>query len=256
MLTQERHSEIVKIVNERKSVSVVELAHLLDSSESTIRRDLNLLHEQGQINKVHGGATSILNNYIVAEETVDEKAQRCIEEKSRIGLYAAGLIQPGELVFIDAGTTTYCMVSNLANPDTVYVTNGISHAKLLGQKGCRVFVLPGTLRGRTEAIIGGEATDYLQRFNFTKGFFGTNGISLQNGLTTPDLDEARTKSAAMLRCKQRYVLADPSKFQVVTAVTFAQLEDACIITTKLEDKQFKLKTEIVEVDQYDLYRNL
>ena len=60
----------------------------------------------------------------------------------------------------------------------------------------------------------------------------------------------------MLRCKQRYVLADPSKFQVVTAVTFAQLEDACIITTKLEDKQFKLKTEIVEVDQYDLYRNL
>ena len=67
MLTQERHSEIVKIVNERKSVSVVELAHLLDSSESTIRRDLNLLHEQGQINKVHGGATSILNNYIVAE---------------------------------------------------------------------------------------------------------------------------------------------------------------------------------------------
>ena len=256
MLTQERHSEIVKIVNERKSVSVVELAHLLDSSESTIRRDLNLLHEQGQINKVHGGATSILNNYIVAEETVDEKAQQCIEEKSRIGLYAAGLIQPGELVFIDAGTTTYCMVSNLANPDTVYVTNGISHAKLLGQKGCRVFVLPGTLRGRTEAIIGGEANDYLQRFNFTKGFFGTNGISLQNGLTTPDLDEARTKSAAMLRCKQRYVLADPSKFQVVTAVTFAQLEDACIITTKLEDKQFKLKTEIVEVDQYDLYPNL
>ena len=162
----------------------------------------------------------------------------------------------GELVFIDAGTTTYCMASTLANPDTVYVTNGISHAKLLGQKGCRVFVLPGTLRGRTEAIIGGEANDYLQRFNFTKGFFGTNGISLQNGLTTPDLDEARTKSAAMLRCKQRYVLADPSKFQVVTAVTFAQLDDACIITTKLEDKQFKLKTEIVEVDQYDLYRNL
>ena len=176
MLTQERHSEIVKIVNERKSVSVVELAHLLDSSESTIRRDLNLLHEQGQINKVHGGATSILNNYIVAEETVDEKAQRCIEEKSRIGLYAAGLIQPGELVFIDAGTTTYCMVSNLANPDTVYVTNGISHAKLLGQKCCR-----GPCEAAPKPSSAGKPTTICSGSTSPKGFSGPTASACKTG---------------------------------------------------------------------------
>ena len=90
MLTQERHSEIVKIVNERKSVSVVELAHLLDSSESTIRRDLNLLHEQGQINKVHGGATSILNNYIVTEETVDERPSGASKKRAASGCTPRG----------------------------------------------------------------------------------------------------------------------------------------------------------------------
>lgn len=256
MLTQERHEEICRIVNDKKAVTVTELVKLLGSSESTVRRDLNYLHDKGKLKKVHGGATSLINNYTTREDTVDEKTLLHMEEKERIGLYAASLIEPGELIYIDAGTTTGCLVSNIKDKDCIYVTNGISHAKLLGQMGCRVFVIPGTIRGCTEAIIGGEANDYLMRYNFTKGFFGVNGISLENGLTTPDPDEARTKTAAMSRCKQCYVLADSSKFRIVTAVTFAQPEDARIITTTLEEKQFKLKTEIVEVDQYDLYSHI
>ena len=247
MLTQERHEEICRIVNDKKAVTVTELVKLLGSSESTVRRDLNYLHDKGKLKKVHGGATSLINNYTTREDTVDEKALLHMEEKERIGLYAASLIEPGELIYIDAGTTTGCLVSNIKDKDCIYVTNGISHAKLLGQMGCRVFVIPGTIRGCTEAIIGGEANDYLMRYNFTKGFWGTNGVHQKLGFSTPDVKEAKVKEVAMKHCAKRYVLCDSSKFSQISCVKFGEFAKTCIITTQILDESYRQCDNIIEV---------
>lgn len=98
-------------------------------------------------------------------------------------------------------------------------------------------------------MVGGRAIESISCYNFTLGFFGVNGITLQNGYTTPDEEEARMKKAAMSRCRRKIVLADPSKFGLLTAVTFAPLEAAEILTTALEDTRYREQTTLLEVDR-------
>ena len=93
-----------------------------------------------------------------------------------------------------------------------YVTNGITHARLLAQKSCHVCVPGGLLRPRTEAIIGAAAITALQQFNFTKAFIGANGVALNVGFTTPDPEEAAVKAVAVRRARETWYLVDDSKF--------------------------------------------
>ena len=90
--------------------------------------------------------------------------------------------------------------------------------------------------------------EFLERYQFTHGFFGTNGISLEDGYTTPDIDEARTKTKALTRCRKSYILADNSKFGQMSPVTFAALTEAVIVTNELTDKQYQSITRVIEVD--------
>lgn len=251
MLTEERYALITRTVDDRKAVTVAELTELLETSESTIRRDLNVLHKMGKINKVHGGATSIINQYTSAEDEVAVKYTKNTKQKEAIARYAAQLVHPNDFVYIDAGTTTEQIADYLTEQNAVYVTNGINLAKRLAQKGFEAYILAGKIKGTTEAIIGSETINSLMRYNFSLGFFGTNGVSIQSGYTTPDIDEARTKSEAVGRCKKAYVLADPSKFNTTSAVSFAEIGRADIITTVLENKQYKNVTTVYETERKD-----
>lgn len=96
-------------------------------------------------------------------------------------------------MYIDAGTTTELMIDFLTEKGAVYITNGISHARKLMNAGYRVFLLGGEMKAVTEAIIGEDALENLEKYNFTKGFFGTNGVDLEKGFTTPDPKEAAVK---------------------------------------------------------------
>jgi DeoR family fructose operon transcriptional repressor len=100
----------------------------------------------------------------------------------------------------------------------------------------------------TEAIVGEEAIVSLEKYNFTKGFFGANGITKKNGFTTPEVKEAMVKRKAMESCKSCYVLADESKFGEISAISFGALEDATIITNKIP-KGFLQVKNIKEVDE-------
>ncbi|MEG0377506.1 MAG: DeoR/GlpR family DNA-binding transcription regulator [Eubacterium sp.] len=256
MLTEERFSMILKRVEEKKAVTVQELTELLGSSESTVRRDLTALHEMGKLNKVHGGATAIDTRYNTSEYDVSYKQSQYSEEKKRIGQYAASLIKKDDFVYIDAGTTTGALIDYIVEKDAVYVTNGLDHANKLMKKGYKVFILGGRLRISTEALVGEETLNSLKKYNFSIGFFGTNGISITAGYTTPDVDEAMVKAAAFSQCKDTYILSDDSKFNKVSPVTFGDIDKASIITTELSDKKYKKCTEILEVDRHDLYSNL
>jgi DeoR family fructose operon transcriptional repressor len=256
MLTQERHNFILQILQEKKAVTVTELTKELDASESTIRRDLISLHEMGKLKKVHGGATVIEHDFSAYEEDVATKSTQNIDEKNAIGKYAASLIKDEDLVYIDAGTTTEKMIDYITNTKPIYVTNGIVHAKKLIQKGCRAYVIGGEIRLSTEAIVGAEGINNLKKYNFTKSFVGTNGISIEQGFTTPDIEEGLVKKEAVLRSYMTYVLADHSKFGKVNSITFASIDQACIITDYLTDDKVKEATIVKEVLNRDLHSNI
>lgn len=246
MLAQERFEKILELLRVEQSVTVTELTEKLNISESTIRRDLTALDQQGLLIKVYGGATAV-KSVLAREEAVAQKSGKNLKEKQEIAKYASSCILPGDFVYIDAGTTTELMVDFLGKKDVTYVTNGISHARKLMNKGSRVFLLGGEIKAVTEAIIGEDALEDLEKYNFTKGFFGTNGVDQMSGFTTPDLKEAAVKRKAAEHCSQIFVLADHSKFDQVSPVKFADLKDAVVITDQLENKKYQKLTTIKEV---------
>ena len=249
MLTEERFAKIVKIVNQEGTVTVLELAQAIGISESTIRRDLNQLDKLGRIRKVHGGATAAVLMSDGHERNMQEKYSRNIEEKRAIAAYAATLVHPNDFVFLDAGSTTEQMAEYLEENTAFYVTNGITLAQKLAARGFKTMLLAGRVKASTDAVIGMEAVSSLARYHFTRGFFGTNGITVVEGFTTPDLEEAANKRAAMEHCRQCYVLADNSKFDTLSNVSFGELSKAKIITTRgtVRLKNYKQHTEVIEV---------
>lgn len=249
MLTEERYSAILRLLEEKKAVTVTELTRLLDASESTVRRDLVGLHQAGKLNKVHGGATAVADRRGAEEAEVELKYALYTEEKRKIAAHAARLVGDNDFVYIDAGTTTEMLADFLNNRRAVYVTNGIRLAMRLAKAGFPVHILSGRVKTKTEAVIGAEAIELLKKYHFTLGFFGTNGISLREGYTTPDVEEAMVKREALSRCGRGYILADPSKAGIVSSVSFGRLCDAAVITTALPDKQIKTQTNVVEVEE-------
>ncbi len=247
MLTEERYSRILECVNEHKTVSVAKLVEVTGASEATIRRDLSSLAEMGRIKKVRGGATVVSDNFDFSEHPVEAKEKMFAAEKDAIARYAAETIRQDDFIYIDAGTTTEKMIEYIKQTNATFVTNGISHAERLARKNLRVYLIGGRFKASTKAIVGAEGAESLKKFNFTKCYMGTNGISLSSGFTTPDPEEAMVKKYAVERSYISYVLADHSKFSQVSSVTFASVDKSVIITDYLPDKQFLEKCVIKEV---------
>lgn len=245
MLKNERFIKIEELVNEKKFVSLQELINLLSSSESTIRADLVALEKEGKLIRVHGGAQA-LDAYATYEPSFDEKENLQTEEKKIIGKYAATLIKDNYTVYIDAGTTTSAIIDYLPDVKATFVTNSPIIGKKIKKRGYKVYVTGGEIKLSTDAFIGAFAFEIISNFTFDIGFFGTNGISLTEGLTTPDYEEAIIKQSALSRCKRKYILADDTKFDIVSTVRFHNLENIEIITNKIPDKKFN-KNNIKEV---------
>lgn len=247
MLTQDRQSKILSVLEEQGSVTVARLTQLLDASESTIRRDLAYLAKAGKLNKVHGGATALNQEFIRFEYNIEEKLTKHTNEKNAIAKYAAQQICDDDFVFIDAGTTTLLMTKYLNHSKATFVTNGIEHAKQLARNGCNTIVLGGRLKQSTEAIIGIVAASSLQKYSFTKAFLGANGVSEKQGYTTPDTEEAMLKAVTIEKSFVTYILADSSKFDKVSAISFGSLDSACIVTDKCPNDNIKKSTVVKEV---------
>ncbi len=243
MLSEERLELLLNLVNKNGSVTNQELVAKLGVSESTIRRDITALAEEKQLIKVHGGALSIKSRQDFVDYEVSERRVMNVKEKHLIGSYAASLIEKGDLIYIDAGTTTECLVEALPEGlGAVFVTNALAHAIALSKKGYDAYILGGKVKPITEAVVGSGAVLSLGIYNFTKGFFGANGIDIEHGLTTPDIGESAIKTYALSRCKEKYVLADSSKFGHVSTISFGSIDDVTIIsdTTPSDYEGFKI----------------
>lgn len=231
MLTEARHQYIIDQLQINTMVTVQALVNHLDVSESTIRRDLSLLEDEGQLIRVHGGAK---RHYVLDKEpSFQEKATIHQDEKLAIARYGASLVNKGETIFIDAGTTTLAMIEFIQAEPALVVTNGIEQAALLIDKGFETLILGGKLKAGTKAIVGTTAFQQLKQYRFQKAFIGMNGIDVEYGLTTPDPEESAIKALMIQQANLAFVLADESKFGKVSFSKVANIDDAHIITNQL-----------------------
>lgn len=251
MLTNTRHDQILKLLEQRGSISLQELKELLHTSESTIRRDLTQLHDQGKLQKVFGGAVAC-ENLDQTDVEVTDREIRNREEKKKIAAYGAKLIRNQDFVYVDAGTTTACLIPFLTNKTATYVTNAPSHAIKMAQAGLNVMMLGGNMKPSTEAAVGSVTCAQLERYHFSIAFLGTNGVSLHAQLSTPDPEEAMVKSMVVRRSRNCYVLCDHTKFHKISPVTFADIEDVILLTDSVPEGAFREIPNIVDITREPL----
>ncbi|MGM7720183.1 DeoR/GlpR family DNA-binding transcription regulator [Metabacillus sp. Hm71] len=234
MLTPERHRIILDVLKEKKSVKIQELVELTNSSESTIRRDLTQLEEEKYLKRIHGGAALLQGK--LREQNIIEKSAKNLHEKKRIAQEAASLVEEGDCLYLDAGTTTLQMVEYLPNgKEIVVVTNGLTLIEPLMNKGIKTYLIGGFIKPLTGAMIGRGAMTALEHYRFDKCFLGVNGIHIELGYTTPDPEEAAIKMTALQLSREKYVLADHTKFGEIAFSKIAELVDAKIITDDIDE---------------------
>ena len=245
MLTPERHRIILQLLKEKSIVKIQEVMDLTKSSESTIRRDFSLLEEQRFLKRIHGGASRLQGK--LQEPSMIEKSSKNLQEKRQIAKYAAGLVEEGDTIYLDAGSTVREMIEFLPNKNIVVVTNGLMHLSPLLNKGISTYLIGGLIKPNTNAFIGRGALASLDLYRFDKCFMGINGIHPQLGFTTPDQEEAMVKQKAISLSREAYILADHTKFAEISFAKIADIHEAAIITSDLEDEtleQYRNKTSI------------
>lgn len=249
MLAEERLARIVSAVERRGTASIAELAAEVGASESTIRRDLDLLDRSHRLVKVRGGAAAREAAHLMRDLTLGERQGFHAAEKRAICARAATLVGPDDFVYLDAGSTTAELLGLLAGSGAAFVTDSVLHAARLAERGCRVTVLGGELKGATGAAVGPDALAQLERYRFTVGFWGANGVSLEAGPTVPEVDEAAVKRASLARAARRYVLADASKLGRVSHVSYAAFDDVTILTCGDVPAEYRAHKNVVVVGE-------
>ena len=248
MLKSERKQIILSQLKQDGFVTLENLTVLLsDTSESTIRRDLDELAADGQLKRVHGGAEGI--HGLKEEIANSQKAIRNVQEKAQLAGYAADLIKEGDVVFLEASTTNELLIPHLANRQVTVVTNSIHHAVKLVDLGVITRIVGGKVKHSTDASIGSTAQEQIRQLNFDCAFIGANGVDA-NYFTTPDMEEAVIKRTAIANAQKAYVLADASKLGQITYAKVAEVEKVTIITNASEEellKELKEKTRVIEV---------
>ena len=246
MLKSKRKQLILEKVTKDKFVSLEYLVQTLNTSESTVRRDLDELESERKLRRVHGGAESL--HFLQEEESNQEKSIKNIQEKTRIAQKAASLIQEYDVIFIDAGTTNELLVNELHDPSVTVVTNSIHHATKLVERNIPTVIIGGVVKRSTDASIGGVALNQIGQLNFDKAFIGMNGID-DGFFTTPDMEEGAVKRAILENAKKTYVLADASKLGNTSFAKVAPISRARLITNQTESEviqKIKEKTEVIE----------
>lgn len=237
---------MAKIV-EDNYIALEDLMQLLDSSESTVRRDLGELEQEGRLHRVHGGAE--LFHSLQEELSNQEKSVKNSQIKQALAQKASRFIYDNDVIFIDAGTTTEFLLPFLQGKNVTVVTNSIHHATRLVDLSIKTIIIGGYVKQTTDASIGSVALEQIRQMNFDKAFLGMNGVD-EAYLTTPDMEEAVIKKAVIANAKVSYILVDGTKIGQVSFVKVAAIDQVTIITEAASTgilKKIKEKAKVIEL---------
>jgi DeoR family transcriptional regulator, fructose operon transcriptional repressor len=231
LFSDERQAEILALIRQEKRVSVTSLAERFAVVGETIRRDLADLENRGLIRRVHGGAIPV--DRVVFEPPIEARHDLMRPEKERIALAALAELPSEGSVFIEAGSTTSFLAGVLpADCSLTIVTNGGYIASSLARHpNLTVLAVGGRVRSRSLACVDDWALDTLSKLRVTVAFLGTNGLSVENGLTTPDPAEAAVKRAMLTIAQYTVLLADHSKIGVASLLRYGELDQIDTLIT-------------------------
>jgi DeoR family glycerol-3-phosphate regulon repressor len=228
-LAPRRHGEILRRLAADGTVSITELADFFDVSRQTIRRDLKLLAERGQVGLVHGGATL----FEPTEAAFTERREENAGAKAAIGRVAAGLVRDGMVVFLDSGTTTLAVAQALAGRKNLTIcTTSLSIALLMcRQPLVRVHMLGGEIDPDEEAAVGVDALEAIAHFRVDVAFLGGGGLSPDGEVTDFTRNGAEQRSRMAATAGKAYFVLDSSKFGRLTPLRIPRFELAAGIIT-------------------------
>lgn len=225
----ERHAEVLRLLAADRRVESSALATLFGISAESVRKDLALLESRGLLKRVHGGAVACEPSR--AEPHVADRGERAAE-KSAIAQRALQFVPDGGSLLLDAGTTTLRLAEMLpTEAELVVYTNSIPVGSTLHRKGVTAVTLGGRIRSPTMAGVGALTAQALAAINVDVAFLGTNALSFERGLTTPDADEAEVKHQMLAAARQRVFLVDSSKFGRESLARHATLADVDVLIT-------------------------
>lgn len=233
MYAEERQQAIARQVAAQGRMSVAEIAERFDVTTETVRRDLTALERLGLLRRVHGGAVPA-SALSTLEPGLLERDAANTEAKSRIARAALDqLPPPGASVLLDAGSTTGLLADVLPGSHRLVVfTHSVSiAARLAGNAGIELHLLPGRVRPHTHAAVGAATVAAVGALRVDLAFVGANGLSVGHGLSTPDSEEAATKRSFVLCAERVVALVDSSKVGVESAVRFAELGEVDALVT-------------------------
>jgi len=228
----ERHAEVLRLLTVDRRVESARLAQRFDVSAESVRKDLALLEERGLLRRVHGGAVPCEPSR--AEPLVADRDVR-LAQKSSIARRALRFVPDGGSLLLDAGSTTLRLAEMLpGDRGLVVYTNSWPVGAALHERGIEVVALGGRIRPVTMASVGLLTGQALATVNVDVAFLGTNALSFDRGLTTPDADEADVKHQMLAAASQRVFLVDSSKFGRVSHARHATLDDVDVLITDAE----------------------
>lgn len=239
MLPAERQMKIIDLISKNGSVQVDELAKMLDVSLMTIRRDLEKMKQEGKIDRCHGGAI------VKREVPYTEKRVLETEGKHLIAEQSIRLIKKGQVVYLDAGTTTYEIAKRLMDiPNLTIITNDLEITHLLLESNANLLICGGLVQKSTGSMIGALANMMMDNLRVDIAFLGAQSIDDQYNVLTPTMDKAVMKQTICKNAKEKYLVVDSSKFGRQALIKINHLSDyTAVITNKSftpeEEKRLK-----------------
>ena len=225
LIPAQRREKIQEYLAVHQIARTADLMSLLEASEATVRRDLEWLEQKGALERTHGGA--ILNQRVIFEQEYQQRAQFHPDEKKRIGELAASLIEEGDIVFVNSGTTATQVLKHVRRDMRITIfTNNVNAAIELGDPGFHYYLIGGEFQSRSNSLAGRFALDNLNLVFANKLIIGVDGVSLKHGCTVPTNDEAEVVRRMVERTKgQIIVAADYSKWGAVSNFPVASIDE-------------------------------
>lgn len=247
--TVQRRVYILDQLNKDGQVNVARLSKELSVTEVTIRNDLARLEQKKMLIRARGGAIKV--DRVGADFTLSDKNKQRHEQKSRIGKAAAALIEDGDTVIFDSGTTTSELTKQLENKTITVITNALNVVSQLAESENVTVIVPGGfLRKKSLSLVGGAAEDSLRNYFCDKLFLAVDGISADFGLSTPNVEEAHLNRIMISISKQVIVVTDSSKFNKRSLAFIAAIGEIDTIITDEgipAEERTKLENAGVEV---------
>jgi DeoR/GlpR family transcriptional regulator of sugar metabolism len=231
LIPAQRREKIQEYLSVHKIARTSDLMGMLEASEATVRRDLEWLEQKGILERTHGGA--ILNQRVTFEQEYQQRLKNFPEEKKRIGKLAASLIEDGDIVFINSGTTATQVLQHIPhNPHITIFTNNVSALVDIGDPGFHLHLSGGEFQARSNSLAGRFALDNLGLVFANKAILGVDGISLKHGCTVPTNPEAEVVRKMIEHTKGPVIIVtDHSKWGTVSNFPVATMDEVDKLVT-------------------------